>query len=115
MMEDWDAMNTRQKKMMDNQAYERFRKLLNEENVSRIWEGGLDMQEMYDKWNETLISIKKRCEVKKKKLQEGNTSKNKQVILEEYQPQKSILTESVKVKFAIKPAKTDSLSPTVVT
>ena len=43
------------------------------------------------------------------------TSKNKQVILEEYQPHKSILTESVKVKFAIKPAKTDSLSPTVVT
>ena len=42
------------------------------------------------------------------------TSKNKQVILEEYQPHKSILTESVKVKFAIKPAKTDSLSPTVV-
>ena len=44
-----------------------------------------------------------------------NTSKNKQVILEEYQPHMSILTESVKVKFAIKPAKTDSLSPTVVT
>ena len=43
------------------------------------------------------------------------TSKNKQVILEEYQPHKSILTEPVKVKFAIKPAKTDSLSPTVVT
>ena len=43
------------------------------------------------------------------------TSKNKQVILKEYQPHKSILTESVKVKFAIKPAKTDSLSPTVVT
>ena len=44
-----------------------------------------------------------------------HTSKNNQVILEEYQPHKSILTESVKVKFAIKPAKTDSLSPTVVT
>ena len=78
MMEDWDAMNTRQKKMMDNQAYERFRKLLNEENVSRIWEGGLDMQEMYDKWNETVISIKKRCEVKKKKLQEGKRLRNLQ-------------------------------------
>ena len=45
----------------------------------------------------------------------GITSKNNQVILEEYQLHKSILTESVKVKFAIKPAKTDSLSPTVVT
>ena len=41
-------------------------------------------------------------------VQCANTSKNKQVILEEYQPHKSILTEPVKVKFAIKPAKTDS-------
>ena len=48
-------------------------------------------------------------------LKQASTSKNKQVILEEYQPHKLILTESVKVKFAIKPAKTDSLSPTVVT
>ena len=50
-----------------------------------------------------------------KSMHSLSTSKNKQVILEEYQPHKSILTESVKVKFAIKPAKTDSLSPTVVT
>ena len=56
---------------MDNRAYVQFRKLVNEEKVSQIWEEGFDIQETYDKWNETVMNIKKRCEVKNKKPQEG--------------------------------------------
>ena len=56
---------------MDNQVCVKFRKLVNEEKVSQIWEESFDMQETYDKWNETVMSIKKQCEVKNKKLQEG--------------------------------------------
>ena len=71
LMEDRDAVNTRQRKTMDNRAYVQFRKLVNEEKVSQIWEEGFDIQETYDKWNETVMNIKKRCEVKNKKPQEG--------------------------------------------
>ena len=58
-------------KVMNSTAYIRFRELLAKEKVSKIWERGLDFQEAYDKWSSMVAGIRKRCEVKKKKVREG--------------------------------------------
>ena len=58
-------------KVINSTAYIKFRELLAKEKVSIIWDRGLDFQEAYDKWSSMVVDIRKRCEVKKKKVREG--------------------------------------------
>ena len=70
--EDKEAAKAQQRKTMNESAYDKFRELMNTKRVSRIWETGLDLQEAYNKWNDTVIEIKKKCEVRKGKPKEAN-------------------------------------------
>ena len=71
LKEDREAAKAQQHKIM-NGSRQKFRELMNTTRVSRIWETGLDLQEACNKWNDTVIKIKRKCEVKKGKPKEAN-------------------------------------------
>ena len=66
-----------EKKYMTNKSYERYRREIEEKNISTIWSEDASLQECYDRWTSEVFAIKKRHEVKRRR---NRGSKTKRVL-----------------------------------
>ena len=54
--------NTPKKTVMTNQAYIKYREMLQNGKVSKIWEMSIPQQTKYDRWSDKIIEMKMKCE-----------------------------------------------------
>ena len=60
------------KTVMTNQAYIKYREMLQNEKVSKIWEMSIPQQTKYDRWSDKIIEMKMKCERRQSKGKESN-------------------------------------------
>ena len=63
----WEIKNKskmRKPKIMTRKSYKKFKEMLTDSEISKIWEGNDNLQNQYDKWCQAVIEIKKKCEVR---------------------------------------------------
>ena len=51
----------------DDEAYIKYREMLQKEKVSKIWKMSLPQHTMYDIWSDKIIDMKKKCDRKRNK------------------------------------------------
>ena len=56
---------------MTNQAYIKYREMLKNGKVSKIWEMSIPQQTKYDRWSEKIIEMKMKCERRQSKGKES--------------------------------------------
>ena len=63
--------NTKNKKVMTNQAYIKYREMLQYGKVSKIWEMSIPQQTKYDRWSDKIIEMRMKCERRQSKGKES--------------------------------------------
>ena len=63
--------NTKTKTVMTNQAYKKYREMLQNGKVSKIWEMSIPQQTKYDRWSDKIIKMKIKCERRQSKGKES--------------------------------------------
>ena len=56
---------------MTNQAYIKYREMLQNRNESNIWEMPIPQQTKYDRWSDNIIVMKMKCERRQSKCKES--------------------------------------------
>ena len=59
------------KTVMTNQAYIKYREMLQNGKVSKIWEMSIPQQTKYDRWSDEIIEMKMKCEKRQSKGKES--------------------------------------------
>ena len=63
--------NTKNKTVMTNQAYIKYREMLQNGKVSKIWEMLIPQQTKYDRWSDKIIEMRMKCERRQSKGKES--------------------------------------------
>ena len=62
VQEEENKQRKKTKTVMTNQAYIKYREMLQNGKVSKIWEMSIPQQTKYDRWSDKIIEMKMTCE-----------------------------------------------------
>ena len=81
------------KTVMTNQAYIKYREMLQNGKVSKIWEMSIPQQTKYDRWSDKIIEMKMKCERRQSKGKESKKIADLRTIKKKIRKNLAIQTE----------------------